>query len=174
MACGERHDYMPATDLLAETWQPHRWVIDAMLLAANEAELKRDQYRAGNTELLELWMKLFDGQDICDVQDRVREILDVAGLRREGCGEPHDEVEVERSLHHVGHLLDEGFQRGVLEDLDLHRRVEKTQTVAAHLLGLVHGGVGVAQQCVGVAVTAAGNPSATVEMKIGQYLPVAT
>ena len=31
-----------------------------------------------------------------------------------------------------------------------------------------------AQQCVGVAVTAASNPSATVEMKIGQYLPVAT
>jgi predicted RecA/RadA family phage recombinase len=31
-----------------------------------------------------------------------------------------------------------------------------------------------AQQCVGVAVTAAVNPSATVQMKIGQYLPVAT
>ena len=31
-----------------------------------------------------------------------------------------------------------------------------------------------AQQCVGVAVAAAGNPSATVLMKIGQYLPVAT
>lgn len=31
-----------------------------------------------------------------------------------------------------------------------------------------------AQQCVGVAVTAAANPSATVRMKIGQYLPVAT
>lgn len=31
-----------------------------------------------------------------------------------------------------------------------------------------------AQQCVGVAVEAAGNPSATVAMKIGQYLPVAT
>lgn len=31
-----------------------------------------------------------------------------------------------------------------------------------------------AQQCVGVAVAAAANPSATVQMKIGQYLPVAT
>lgn len=31
-----------------------------------------------------------------------------------------------------------------------------------------------AQQCVGVAVEAAANPSATVAMKIGQYLPVAT
>jgi predicted RecA/RadA family phage recombinase len=31
-----------------------------------------------------------------------------------------------------------------------------------------------AQQCVGVAVEAAGNPSETVAMKIGQYLPVAT
>lgn len=31
-----------------------------------------------------------------------------------------------------------------------------------------------AQQCVGVAVAAASNPSPTVQMKIGQYLPVAT
>lgn len=31
-----------------------------------------------------------------------------------------------------------------------------------------------AQQCVGVAVAAAGNPSATVSMKLGAYLPVAT
>lgn len=31
-----------------------------------------------------------------------------------------------------------------------------------------------AQQCVGVAVEAASNPSSTVTMKIGQYLPVAT
>jgi len=31
-----------------------------------------------------------------------------------------------------------------------------------------------AQQCVGVAVTAASNPSSTVEIKLGQYLPVAT
>lgn len=30
-----------------------------------------------------------------------------------------------------------------------------------------------AQQCVGVAVAVAGNPSATVKMKLGQYLPVA-
>lgn len=31
-----------------------------------------------------------------------------------------------------------------------------------------------AQQCVGVAVEAAANPSGTVSMKLGQYLPVAT
>ncbi len=31
-----------------------------------------------------------------------------------------------------------------------------------------------AQQCVGVAVAAAANPSATVSMKLGQYRPVAT
>lgn len=31
-----------------------------------------------------------------------------------------------------------------------------------------------AQQCVGVCVTAAANPSSTVEIKLGQYLPVAT
>lgn len=31
-----------------------------------------------------------------------------------------------------------------------------------------------AQQCIGVAVEAVSNPSATVTMKIGQYLPVAT
>lgn len=31
-----------------------------------------------------------------------------------------------------------------------------------------------AQQCVGVAVAAASNPSATVSMKLGQYVPVAT
>ena len=78
--CGERHDYMPATDLLAETWHPHRWVVDAMLKAAHEAETERDQYRAGNTELLGLWMKLLDGQDIIDVQERVREILTGSGL----------------------------------------------------------------------------------------------
>lgn len=31
-----------------------------------------------------------------------------------------------------------------------------------------------AQQCVGVAVEAAANPSSTVKIKLGQYLPVAT
>lgn len=31
-----------------------------------------------------------------------------------------------------------------------------------------------AQQCIGVAVSAAVNPSATVSVKLGQYLPVAT
>lgn len=34
--------------------------------------------------------------------------------------------------------------------------------------------ISAAQQCVGVAVAAAANPSSTVSMKIGQYLPVAT
>lgn len=31
-----------------------------------------------------------------------------------------------------------------------------------------------AQQCIGVAVSAAANPSATVDVKLGNYLPVAT
>jgi hypothetical protein len=77
--CGERHDYMPATELLAETFQPHRWVIDAMLLAADVAERERDQYRAGNTELLELLMKLHAGQNE-SLLPRVRDILMGAGL----------------------------------------------------------------------------------------------
>ena len=77
--CGERHDYMPATELLAETWQPHRWVIDAMLLAANVAEKERDSFKAGNTELLELLMKLHAGQHE-SILPRVREILAGAGL----------------------------------------------------------------------------------------------
>lgn len=50
--CGERHDYMPPTPLLAEVWHPHRWVVDAMLLAADEAERERDSFKAGNTALL--------------------------------------------------------------------------------------------------------------------------
>ena len=79
VACGERHSYMPATDLLAETWQPHRWVIDAMLLAADEAERERDRFKAGNTELLELLMKLHAGQHE-SILPRVREILVGAGL----------------------------------------------------------------------------------------------
>lgn len=78
--CGERHDYMPATELLAETWHPHRWVVDAMLLAADEAERERDAYKSGNTELMGLWMKLLAGTDLIDVQERVREILTGAGL----------------------------------------------------------------------------------------------
>lgn len=61
--CGERHDYMPATELLAETWQPHRWVVDAMLLAADEAERERDAFKAGNTELLEALMRYAEGQE---------------------------------------------------------------------------------------------------------------
>lgn len=84
MDCGEKHGYMPTSDLEAMSWQPHRWVIDAMLRAAAEAENERDRFRAGNTELMELWMRLFDGQDIIDTQERVREILEGAGLLRDG------------------------------------------------------------------------------------------
>ena len=51
-----------------------------MLLAAHDAEGERDRFKAGNTELLELWLKLLDGQDIIDVQERVREIPTGAGL----------------------------------------------------------------------------------------------
>lgn len=61
VSCGERHDYMPPTDLLSEVWHPDRWVIDAMLLAAHEAERERDSYRAGNTQLLDLLMQFCDG-----------------------------------------------------------------------------------------------------------------
>ena len=77
--CGERHAYMPSTELLASTWQPHRWVVDAMLLAAGEAERERDSYRAGNTDLLELLMKLHAGEHTAVLQ-RGREILVGAGL----------------------------------------------------------------------------------------------
>ena len=84
MACTERHDYMPVTQDQADTFQPHRWVIEAMLYAADVAEQERDRYKAGNTELLELWMKLLDGKDIIDVQERVREILETAQLLLDG------------------------------------------------------------------------------------------
>jgi len=77
--CGERHDYMPATDLLAEMWRPHRWVVDAMLKAADQAERERDSYKSGNTELLELLMKLHAGEHT-QILPRVREILAGAGL----------------------------------------------------------------------------------------------
>ena len=77
--CAERHDYMPPTELLAETWHPHRWVVDAMLLAAGEAEKERDAFKAGNTDLLELLMKLHAGQHE-SILPRVREILAGAGL----------------------------------------------------------------------------------------------
>ena len=77
--CGERHDYMPATELLAETWQPHRWVVDAMLLAADVAEKERDAYKAGNTELLGLLMKLCLGETT-EPLARARDILTGAGL----------------------------------------------------------------------------------------------
>ena len=79
VACHERHDYMPPTPLLAEDWQPHRWVVDAMLCAADVAERERDSYKAGNTELLELLMKLHAGQHE-SILPRVREILAGAGL----------------------------------------------------------------------------------------------
>ncbi|WP_128000361.1 hypothetical protein [Piscinibacter defluvii] len=81
VACGERHSYMPATDLLAETWQPHRWVVDAMLLAANEAETQRDQFRNGNTTLLGLLMKLHAGEHSQVLRD-ADTILRSAGLVR--------------------------------------------------------------------------------------------
>lgn len=45
-----------------------------------DALAKVAAYRSGNTELLELWMKLVDGADIIDVMERVREILSGAGL----------------------------------------------------------------------------------------------
>lgn len=79
VACRERHDYMPATPLLAEVWQPHRWVIDAMLCAATIAEGERDRYQAGNTELLELLMKLHAGERE-SLLPRLRDILMGAGL----------------------------------------------------------------------------------------------
>lgn len=78
--CGERHDYMPATDLLSTTWTPHRWVIDAMLLAAHEAEQEAIRYRHGNTALLGLLMKLHAGDDILDVVEQAKAVLTTAGL----------------------------------------------------------------------------------------------
>lgn len=79
--CGERHDYMPATPLLAEDWHPHRWVIDAMLRAAHEAERERDGYRNGNTTLLGLLMKLHAGEHTKVLQE-ADTILRAAGLVR--------------------------------------------------------------------------------------------
>ena len=78
--CGERHAYMPSTPLLAEVWKPHRWVVDAMLMAAHEAERERDKYRSGNTTLLELLMNLHSGTDITDTVEKSREVLQAAGL----------------------------------------------------------------------------------------------
>lgn len=84
VACGERHSYMPATDLLAETWQPHRWVIDAMLLAAHEAETERDGYRAGNTTLLEALMRYAEGQE--GAAEFAQDVLGRAGMLHPGDG----------------------------------------------------------------------------------------
>lgn len=70
---------MPANEAEAKAWNPHRWVVDAMLMAAHEAEKERDAFKAGNTELLELLMKLHAGQSE-SILPRVREILAGAGL----------------------------------------------------------------------------------------------
>lgn len=77
--CGERHDYMPAADMLAETWQPHRWVVDAMLLAAHEAEQDRDRYRHGNIALLGLLMRLHSGEQAVVMEQSI-DVLKTAGL----------------------------------------------------------------------------------------------
>lgn len=77
--CGERHAYMPRTNEEAIAWQPHRWVIDAMLVASGEAERERDSFRAGNTELLELLMKLCLGETT-EPLTRARDILVATGL----------------------------------------------------------------------------------------------
>lgn len=82
--CGERHDYMPATELLAETWQPHRWVVDAMLLAADEAERERDAFKAGNTELLEALMRYAEGQESASAF--AQDVLGRAGMLHPGDG----------------------------------------------------------------------------------------
>jgi hypothetical protein len=78
VACGERHDYMPATDLLAETWHPHRWVVEAMLLAADEVERERDAYMAGNTELLWALMRYAEGQE--GAAEFAQDVLRRAGM----------------------------------------------------------------------------------------------
>lgn len=77
--CGERHDYMPVTRLLAEVWHPHRWVVDAMLLAAHDAEQERDRYKAGNTTLLGLVMKFCEGTHP-DVLTEAQPVLASAGM----------------------------------------------------------------------------------------------
>ena len=76
--CGERHGYMPATPLLAEVWHPHRWVVDAMLLAAHEAEQERDAFKAGNTELLEALMRYAEGQQ--SAAEFAQSVLGRAGM----------------------------------------------------------------------------------------------
>ena len=76
--CGERHDYMPATPLLAEVWHPHRWVVDAMLNAAAVAEGERDRYRSGNTTLLDALMQLAEGVPGADMN--AQKVLGEAGM----------------------------------------------------------------------------------------------
>lgn len=76
--CGERHEYMPATPLLAEDWQPHRWVVDAMLIAAAIAEGERDRFRAGNTQLIEALMRYAEGQS--DAAQFAQPILAECGM----------------------------------------------------------------------------------------------
>ena len=63
MDCAEKHSYMPKTDLEALSWQPHRWVVDAMLRAADVAERERDNFRAGNTALLKALMYEHEDKD---------------------------------------------------------------------------------------------------------------
>ena len=76
--CEERHSYMPPTPLLAEDWMPHRWVIDAMLSAAYDAEQERDRYRAGNTQLIEALMRFAEGQP--DAGEFAQPILAECGM----------------------------------------------------------------------------------------------
>ena len=80
VACIERHDYLPRNIAAAEAWQPHLWVVDAMLCAAADAERERDSYKAGNTALLELLMNLLHEADITSNAWRVFDLLKQAGL----------------------------------------------------------------------------------------------
>lgn len=61
--CDERHTYMPTDAAAAADWHPHRWVVDAMLLAADVAERERDQFKAGNTSLLQALMLAHEDRD---------------------------------------------------------------------------------------------------------------
>ena len=62
--------------------------VDAMLAAAHEAETERDQYRAGNTTLLDLLMRAAKGEQTADEailwRDRLQlemlQVLETAGL----------------------------------------------------------------------------------------------
>lgn len=75
-----RPEFLPSTDAQAAAWDAPGWLIQMMQHAAHAAELERDSYRSGNTELLGLWLKLLADDDIIAVQERMREILTGAGL----------------------------------------------------------------------------------------------